>query len=234
MRTRAANIREFLDSPDVDSQTLARNLQDIRRINALLGWRAVAVQSVAKVVRQRKLRAFSLLDLASGSADMPLAIARWSRKAGLDAHIVATDISPDIVAAARKQAGGEPRVQVEQQDALDLPYTSQTFDIVLCTLALHHFDPDNAVRLLRSMARVGRVVLVFDVVRSPLAYWGAVGMTTVLCMHPMTRHDAPISVRRAYSAPELHRLAELAGLPQAEIGVSFPFRLALTASCDPY
>jgi 2-polyprenyl-3-methyl-5-hydroxy-6-metoxy-1,4-benzoquinol methylase len=233
MRTRDALIRELLDVPQVDAQALALNLRDIRRINALLGWTAYSVKRVAAAVHADHLRSFSLLDVASGSADMPLAIARWSRREGISAHIVATDISDQVVSVAKKQAEGEHMIVVEKQNALQLPYADRAFDIVLCTLALHHFDPVEAVQLLHAMARVSkRAVLVFDVVRSPLAYWGAVLLTRGLWMHPMTCHDAPISVRRAYSAPELRRLAEQAGLGQVQVQVSVPFRLALSARCD--
>jgi ubiquinone/menaquinone biosynthesis C-methylase UbiE len=233
MRTRDALIRELLDAPQVDALALALNLRDIRRINALLGWTAYSVKRVAAAVHADHLRSFSLLDVASGSADMPLAIARWSRREGISAHIVATDISDQVVSVAKKQAEGEHMIVVEKQNALQLSYADRAFDIVLCTLALHHFDPVEAVQLLHTMARVSkRSVLVFDVVRSPLAYWGAVLLTRVLRMHPMTCHDAPISVRRAYSAPELRRLAEQAGLGQVQVQVSVPFRLALSARCD--
>jgi ubiquinone/menaquinone biosynthesis C-methylase UbiE len=230
MRTRDALTRELLDAPQVDAQALALNLRDIRRINAMLGWTAYSVKRVSAMVRKDQLRSFSLLDVASGSADMPLAIARWSRRENITAHIVATDINDQVVAEARKQAEGEPMIVVETQNALQLPYDDRAFDIVLCTLALHHFDPDEAIQLLRGMVRVSkRAILVFDAVRSPLAYWGAVLLTRGLRMHPMTQSDAPISVRRAYSAPALRRLAEQAGLGQAQIQVSVPFRLALCA-----
>ena len=229
MRSRNAAAREFLDELDLDADALALNLADIRRINRLLGWTSYTIHGVAAAVRARQLRSFSLLDLASGSADMPLAIARWSRRAGVQARIVATDISPDIVAIARRQAAIEPMIQVEQQNALDLPYAEGAFDIALCTLALHHFDPESALRLLKSMARVSRTVLVYDVVRSPLAYSGAILLTRVLRMHAVTCHDAPISVQRAYTAPEVRALAEQAGLLGARVQVGFPFRLALSA-----
>jgi SAM-dependent methyltransferase len=160
---------------------------------------------------------------------MALAIARWSRRRGIPAHLIATDVSQQIVDVARDQVAFEPMVQVERQDALDLPYADDSFDIVLCTLALHHFDPGSACRLLQSMARVGATVLVYDVERSPLAYSGAVLLTRGLRMHAVTRHDAPISVRRAYTASELRVLAERAGLQNARVRVGFPFRLALSA-----
>ena len=67
------------------------------------------------------------------------------------------------------------------------------------------------------MARVGKRVLVFDLARARLAYLGALVLTRLLPMDPMTRHDAPASVRRAYTAPELRELAERAGLRGASV-----------------
>ncbi len=232
LRTRDAVVREYLDEEDIDAEALALNLQDIRRINRLLGWTAYTVHGVEAIVSARRLRSFSLLDVASGSADMVLAIARWSKRKGIPARLVATDVSHQIVVVARDQVAiepMEPMIQVEQQDALDLPYADGSFDIVLCTLALHHFDPGSALRLLQSMARVGATVLLYDVERSPLAYSGAVLLTRGLGMHAVTCHDAPASVRRAYTAPELRVLAEQAGLENARVRVGFPFRLALSA-----
>jgi len=227
MRARDAELRELLDAETLDDASLRRNLRDIRRINWLLGWTAFTVRAVARHVGSSGMERFSLLDVASGSADMPLAVARWAVRTGVQAHVVATDINPTIVAVAREQAADVPQVAVERQDALALPYAAGSFDIALCTLALHHFDPPGAVELLRSLARVGRHVMVFDVVRSRLAHAGAVLLTRLMPMSAMTRHDAPASVRRAYRASELRELAARAGLPAARVWVGFPFRLAL-------
>jgi SAM-dependent methyltransferase len=240
MRVRDAELRELLDAETLDEPELRRNLADIRRINWLLGWTAFTVGAVARHARALAYQtaderaAFSLLDVASGSADIPLAIARWAGRAGLDARIVATDISPQIVAIAAEQAVGMPAMTVERQDALALTSAPASFDIALCTLAVHHFDPAAAVRLLRGLAQVGRRVLVFDVERSRLAHLGALALTRVLRMSDMTRHDAPASVRRAYSAPELRTLAQRAQLRNARVRVDFPFRLVLSADGDSY
>lgn len=232
MRTRDAAVRELLDGETLDDAALAHNLRDIRFINSFLGWTSYTVRAVERHVRAHDLRHFTLLDVASGSADMPLAIGHWAERAGVRARIVASDISPQIVSVARRQIerSGQSDVTVERLDALALPYAPGSFDIVLCTLALHHFEPESAVALLRSMARVGRQVFVFDVVRSRLAYAGVIALTQALRMNYMTRHDAPVSVRRAYSEAELRELAARAGLADARVWVGFPFRLALAAS----
>ncbi len=229
-QARDAAATEWLDADQMDGRDLERNLRDIRHINAALGWTAFTTHAVMGVLRTQPRRAWTLLDVASGSADIPIAIAQAAQRAGISLRVTVTDRSPQIVAIARERCAGLASLTVERQDALALPYAAGGFDLALCTLALHHFAPDAAAPLLRSLARVGRRVLVYDVVRSPLAYAGVVALTRLARMDPMTCHDGPVSVRRAYSADEARALAAAAGLRHAQIRVGFPFRLALTAA----
>jgi len=80
LRARDVSLSELLDAATLNDDALARNLADIRHINAALGWTAFTVRSVAQYVREQGLRSLSLLDVASGSADMPLAIAKWAKR----------------------------------------------------------------------------------------------------------------------------------------------------------
>jgi ubiquinone/menaquinone biosynthesis C-methylase UbiE len=229
LRQRDARARELLDAPNVDDATLRRNLADIRRINALLGWTRYAAHYVTRSVLAEGKTHFSLLDVAAGSADIALAIARRARTRGLSAAIVVSDRSEQVVRVAVETCAGASAVRVERQDALDLRYPDGAFDIALCTLALHHFDPEHATVVLRNLGRVGRRVVVFDAARSPVAYCGAWLLTRLWRMDAMTRHDAPMSVARAYRRDELAELARRAGLRDVRVWVAFPYRLALAA-----
>ena len=228
LRERDNTIEELLDAPVADFGLLARNLRDIRRINLLLGWTRLAVAQVSLVVARQQLQTFSLLDVASGSADIPRALARRARRQQLQAEIVATDVSEQVLAAARKNCADFPEIRLEPQDALALSYPNQSFDLVLCSLSLHHFSPEEAPRLLRELARVARrAVIVSDLQRSLLAYLGAWLLTHTFMPNRLTRHDAPASVRRAYTPGEVRALADQADLASATIRTVFPFRQIL-------
>lgn len=229
LATRDDDTQEWMDAEDSDPAELAGALVDLRRINAVLRWTPFTVATVARVVREHGLCAFSLLDVASGSADMPQAIAHWARHARIPARIVATDVNATVVDAARAQVARDSEITVERQNALALDYPTGSFDIAMCTLALHHFAPVAAVQLLRELARVGRTALVFDLVRSPFAYVGAWALTRGLGMHRMTRHDALASVRRGYTPEEVLALARLAGLRHVRVRTRFPARMVLQA-----
>lgn len=228
LRTRDNTLEELLDAPVADQRLLARNLRDIRRINLMLGWTSLALKQVAQTVTSQHLQTFSLLDVATGSADIPKAIAHWARRQQLQAQIIATDISEQVLDAARVNCADVPEIRLEQQNALALAYANQSFDLVLCSMALHHFSPTDAPALLRELARVARyAVIVSDLQRSFPAYLGAWLLTHTLMPNRLTRHDAPASVRRAYTASEVRALADQAGLHPATIRTVFPFRQIL-------
>jgi ubiquinone/menaquinone biosynthesis C-methylase UbiE len=104
-------------------------------------------------------------------------------------------------------------VRVLQGDACRLPMRDRSVDVAGCSLLLHHFSPDMAVVVLREMARVARIgVIVDDLLRSRLGYLGARLMGTLLTANRLTRHDGPLSVRRAYRPSELAELLRRAGI----------------------
>jgi flavin-dependent dehydrogenase/SAM-dependent methyltransferase len=173
---------------------------------------------------------YRILDVATGAADIPLAVARWARERGTAVEIVATDNHPPRWNWRAQAVRGEPSIRVETADALRLPYADGSFDVALCSTALHHFDDDeDAVRVLRELDRVSRIgFVVNDLARSRTALLGARLLAiTVWRTPPVTRHDGPLSVRRALTAPEMRRLAERAGLADGTVRGHFPFRLAL-------
>jgi ubiquinone/menaquinone biosynthesis C-methylase UbiE len=122
-----------------------------------------------------------------------------------------------MLALARRTAGGDPALSFVRADGGALPFADGAFDVVICTLALHHFDPGDALALLRELRRVARVTpVVCDLRRSELAFV-ATWLWSRTSRNRLTRHDAPLSVRRAYTPDEALALARAAGwrVPQA-------------------
>ena len=80
---------------------------------------------------------------------------------------------------------------------------------------------------MRRVARRG--VIVNDLVRGWFGYLGAWLLTRVLSDNPLTRHDGPLSVRRAYTPVEMARLAERAGLGPVVFSGLLGYRVTMTA-----
>jgi ubiquinone/menaquinone biosynthesis C-methylase UbiE len=229
---RRAELTELMDGPDLDTATLAENLRDIRLINRWLGWAAALTREVAIATRRAGLRECTLLDVATGSADLPLALVSWGRRHGVAIRAFAGDLSPPILAAARAEIArvAPGAVILLCCDARALPLPARSVDLVTCSLALHHLGPDDATAALCELGRVTRhTLIVSDLARGRLAYLGA-RLLAIPFRNPLTRHDAAVSVLRAYTRDELATLARAAGLEGARVRARFPFRLILTWS----
>ncbi len=226
---------ELLDEPGHDSSELAQNFRDIRRVNALLGGTSIVLRHLPPLVDSVPgSDPVTILDLATGSADIPVAIARWARKRGRRVSIVASDYSDEILALARDQVEGHPEISLANYDARALPLPDDCFDIVVCSLSLHHFDPHDAVRVLQEMDRVARSGFVLnDLRRGRLGYLAARTAARLTTRNRLTRNDAPLSVKRAYTPGELDDLLHRAGVSDATISKHLWFRMAAVKSSAP-
>ncbi len=217
---------ELMDEPIENKSELAENFRDIERVNGLLGGTAIILRHLPSLLPPVG-QPVTILDLATGSADIPVAIVRWARRKGLDVTVIASDNTPDMLDLAREKSAGFPEISVRQLDARAVDLPDKHVDIVLCSLALHHFDPDTAVQVLREMHRLGgRGFILNDLKRGRLGFAAAWLASRVTTRNRLTRNDAPLSVRRAYTLAELGELLRLAGIYGATISTHPWFRMA--------
>ncbi|MGI8688384.1 MAG: methyltransferase domain-containing protein [Thermomicrobiales bacterium] len=223
---------ELLDAPGtVPAPTLAHNLRDIRHVNRFAGGTAVVLRHLPELLDGvSRGTPITLLDIATGSGDIPRALVRWGRQRGYDLRVLATDVSENVLAVARRETAGEPTITVEACDARALPYRDGAFDIAVCSLALHHFPRAEAVRVLAEMGRVSRRgIILNDLVRTWPGYVGAWLLGNVTTTNRLTRHDAPLSILRAFTPDELAAIAREAGVSNIEITPHLFWRMALVA-----
>ena len=212
---RQSQAAELLDGLPIDQRLLRENLHEMARANRWLGGQHAMVRRVAAWLAVLPPGyAPRILDVATGGADLPIALHDWGVRHGRSLRLLASDVNAAVLAVTQSAIGARP-IALVRHDALRLPFADDAVDIVTCTQALHHFSRDAAVTLLRELARVARLgVIINDLRRSYLAYWGA----RVLAYGPVStlaRHDGPLSVLRAYTPGELVELVQRTALPAA-------------------
>jgi ubiquinone/menaquinone biosynthesis C-methylase UbiE len=211
-----------MDEPVDDVDELAGNLRDIAFANARLGGTAPVVRAL------RRLGARTVLDVGSGAGDVPFALVRDGELRGVDVRVTCLDSSEQMLAIARRATRAHSALTFVLGDGAALPFGGGAFDVVTCTLALHHFQPDAARALLREMRRVARITpLVCDLRRSGAAF-AATWLWSRTSRNRLTRHDAPLSVRRAYTPGEALALAREAGWRAPRVRREPFFRMTLT------
>ncbi|MFO0799898.1 MAG: methyltransferase domain-containing protein [Gemmataceae bacterium] len=218
---RRERVPELMDDPALDPAEHRRALVGLARLNRVSDSPGVLWPAIRELARGGPLR---VLDVATGSGDVPRALAARAARAGLPVTVAGCDISPTAIDAARTAAPGLPYfVHDVLRDPLPAGY-----DVVTCSLFLHHLSDDDAVTLLRRMAAAaGRRVLVNDLARSRFNYLSVWAACRLLTRSAVVRFDGPASVRSAFTPAEAAALARRAGLTGAAVRGRFPCRFLL-------
>jgi 2-polyprenyl-3-methyl-5-hydroxy-6-metoxy-1,4-benzoquinol methylase len=198
-------ILEMMDRPQPVSAELERDLKRIRQLNRWFGSYRLVLSFIRRWIRPgHKLR---IADLATGSGDIPRLIVDYARKIHAKVQIDALDRQPATLKIARGLSANYPEISYHEANILEWN-SAEAYDITLCTLALHHFSNDEAVRLLRRCRDMSkRFALVSDLRRSFSLVAGVYILTTLIFREPMTRYDARLSAIRAFSFSEMGDLA---------------------------
>jgi SAM-dependent methyltransferase len=230
---RLAGARELLDGPLDDPVVLRGNLRDLARINHWFGGTRASRRALERLLGRRTVP-HTMLDVGTGAADIPLALVAAGARGGRNLHVTAVDAREEVIAAARTldpRLAGKDGVELAVSDARSLPWPDRAFDVVHASLLLHHLDPPDAIAFLREASRVARLgVVVNDLVRARRHWVAARALLPLMTRNRYTRHDGPMSVRRAYTRVELRALLAGASLrPVAEVRAPFGHRVAIAA-----
>jgi 2-polyprenyl-3-methyl-5-hydroxy-6-metoxy-1,4-benzoquinol methylase len=200
---------ELMDRPQPVTPELVSDLRNLRQMNHRFGSYALILHFLRRWIQPgAQLR---VLDLATGSGDIPRLVVDYARKVGAKATVEAIDQQSSTLEIARGLSANYPEIDFIQGDVLFFGEEGQ-YDIVLCSLALHHFDERAAVQLLERCRKLSRkFVLVSDLRRGWLATIGVYLLTAFIYREIMTRTDARLSAARAFSFREFRSLAERAG-----------------------
>jgi 2-polyprenyl-3-methyl-5-hydroxy-6-metoxy-1,4-benzoquinol methylase len=224
LEKRAAE-EEMMDDPAIDSGRFIGSLDGLRRVNvatrsAHIVW--PLLRDTAATISDRPMR---VLDVACGGGDTIVTLSRWAKRKGIALKIDGCDLSPLAVAHARnraEEAGVNTHVFELDVAADSMP---EGYDLIMCSLFLHHLSAADATRFLRSACSMAeRAVVVHDLVRSRFGYWLAWFGTRALLCNDVCRHDGPLSVSKAFTLREMERIAEDAGVDGAQLSRKFPGR----------
>src|SRR5258708_11149878 len=129
---------EVLDEPGVPPELTTRSMADVERSNFLLGGASAALAELEPVFAELP-KCATLLDVGTGTADIPAAARGAAARRGVTLRTIGFDISPVLVARYRRRNDYTVR-----GDALRLPFADDSIDVVMCSQALHHFPDDTA------------------------------------------------------------------------------------------
>lgn len=223
---------ELLDAETLAPESLWKNLDELARINTLLGGYAPTLQALQQLTSRPKIglkvTPWHILDVGCGGGDTLAQIYNWAQQQSIPVKLTGLDLQPDCIAYARKHYGHLPIEWVQSdyaQYASDTSHTNYTNkessvqsrpdkpDIITSALFCHHLSEAQLQHFLRwipTLAQVGFVIN--DLHRHPLAYYGIDLLTRWPGCSHLVKNDARLSVWRGYQRHEW-----LAALEQAEL-----------------
>ncbi len=202
-----ARIRghEILDELGLAPKLVVRSMHDVARANRFFGGSSAAVAELVPVLSKTK-GTLTILDVGTGIGDITECARRKARKAGVSVLTVGLDSAAELASASRERHNA-----VVCGNALQLPFPDRSFDVVIGSQILHHFDDKSAIQFLSELNRVARIrVIISEIRRSWLAVLGLWLGSFLLRFHPVSRHDGIVSIRRGFTCPELEDLVERA------------------------
>jgi 2-polyprenyl-3-methyl-5-hydroxy-6-metoxy-1,4-benzoquinol methylase len=202
-------VLELMDRPQPVTRELERDLANIRSLNRRFG----SYRQVRHFLRRwlKPNEKARILDVSTGSGDIPRLIVDFARSGNVSVQVDAIDQQASTVEIARRLSNDYPEIEFFCANLFEWK-PSEPYDIVLCSLTLHHFSEDDAVRVLQKCREFTREhVLVADLRRSLWLTFGVYLVTATIYHEAMTKTDARLSAARAFTFAELRKLARRAG-----------------------
>ncbi len=210
---------ELLDDDLGTPDEIAKSLTDLRHINQWFGGNRTTTSLLRKVARRSRTNRLSLLEVGSGSGAVPLAAQRVLARNAITVQVTLLDRLQSHLPGSN--------VSAVAGNALHLPFRNGSFDVVSCSLLAHHFDPPELVSFVIEALRVtSKAVLINDLIRSRL-HLGLVYAGLPMFRSRLTWHDAPASVRRAYTISEMRKLLNTVPARRIDMSVHALYRMGV-------
>jgi ubiquinone/menaquinone biosynthesis C-methylase UbiE len=211
---------ELLDTDNGTASEIAASLDDLRRINSWFGGIATTEEMIGRVAQETGSSSLSLLEVAAGAGYVPESVQARLQRRHFNLEVTLLDRAASHLSSRKRAVAG---------DALALPFLDSSVDLISCTLFVHHLSPQELVQFVDEALRVCRVaVLINDLVRHPM-HLSLVYAGMPLYRSRLTRHDAPASVRQAYTPEEMRDLLAQTQTARVEIHRHYLFRMGVIA-----
>ena len=224
--TYRTNEPELMDNFDMEGNILKDALDKIAKINQFLGGNKVTLEGVKNILKQHPVKdKITVVDIGCGNGDMLRLMADYLEKNNIKCDLVGIDANQFTVDYAKKKSVNYPNITYRCEDVFSKSFEKLEYDIVLCTLTLHHFKDDEILRLLKvfkANAKMG--IVINDLQRSGISYRLFQGLCFVLGLNDMSREDGLVSILRGFKKPELEQFSKKLQLKNYSIEWKWAFR----------
>jgi len=219
---------EIMDDPEIDRERHFGALRGLARLNKISNSSANLWVPIKKLAIEQKLDTVRVLDIATGSGDIPIGLYKRARKQPFKLEIMGVDISPRALDFARERAAKhDAKVIFRSLNVLEDDFP-EDFDVITASLFLHHLSNDQAEAFLERIAAATRkMILINDLLRNRRGLFLAHAAARMFTRSDVVRVDGPLSVKAAYTLAEMEAMVKSVGLTDVKLTKRWPCRFLL-------
>jgi hypothetical protein len=208
-----SSAAEMMDDFTIEGSVLRDTLDKLETINRLLGGNSVTLKGLKKILlKSSKTKTITIVDLGCGHGDILRDVAKFGRKNSYKFKLIGIDANNAAIDYAKALSKDYPELSFETIDIFSEDFKKQKYDVVLCTLFLHHFKNNEIIPFLKSTVQKASIgVIVNDLHRHKLAYY-LFKMIGLFIKNKMVREDGLTSVLRAFKRNELEAILTKTGV----------------------
>ena len=207
--TQRSTQEELMDNYKGSPQELEVVLNDITRVNKILGGNGVTVDAVFKLIRENNKKSYTILDMGCADGNMLRVLARKARKLHITLHLIGVDLSADALAIARDVSKDYPEITYHEKNVLSADFSALEFDIVITTLTMHHFLDADILKFTKQFVKLASIgIVVNDLHRSVLAYYLFQVFSLIFIKTKVAKIDGLISISKGFKKQDLQSYAD--------------------------
>ena len=224
--TYRTDLEESMDDFSMDNEGLITALDDIAKINQLLGGNAVTLNGVKKLIKDIPAdQTITVMDFGCGNGDMLRMLADFGKKNNIKFNLIGIDANAASIRHAEKCSEKFDNISYLAEDIFLYDFSKYNIDIALITLTLHHFKDDEILNLMKVIFNiVKKGIVVNDLQRSKLAYRLFQAIIFVFRLEKMTANDGLISILRGFKRPDLEKFSKQLDFKKYIISWKWAFR----------
>ena len=216
---------EIMDDFSLKGQELQDALDKIASINQLLGGNKLTLQGVEKLLQNKPQSIITVVDVGCGNGDMLRALADYAKLRNIQVQLIGIDANAFTINYAQKLSEDYPMISYQCEDIFSEVFSQMNYDIILCTLTLHHFKNkqiDYLTQLFTKQSRIG--VVINDLHRSAIAYRLFQLICFVFGLNRMSKEDGLVSILRGFKKSELVEFSKKINVSKQIIQWKWAFR----------
>ena len=200
---------EIMDDFTMEGVLFRDTLDKLEIINRFLGGNSVTIKGLKKLLKnQSKNKTITIVDLGCGNGDVLRDVSKFGRKNNYSFKLIGIDANPAAIDYARELSKEYSELSFKTIDILSEDFKKQSYDVVLCTLFLHHLKNEELISFLKTTTDKAKIgVVVNDLHRHKLAYY-LFKLIGFFIKNKMVRQDGLTSVLRAFKREDLENIAK--------------------------